>query len=193
MPFVAVAHHEVTGTWTLPAEVSTTTGNARSIALQILSRLPPPELELQQRSFSYGDGHTFRIATQGAVATLCLERGLGSAASFEMLSRVRKSWRDCPAGAGCNDALETLTLDAIAEHTRQQTFSSADEELGQVSCVHDAALAPTSHVLRSVTGDPPEGAARADGAGGQHREGARARREDRLADTEVGESRHAGV
>lgn len=132
VPFVAVAHHEASGAWALPAEASTAPGNARSIGLQILSRLPPPELELQQRSFSYGDGHTFRIATQGAVATLCLERGLGSAASFEMLANVRKTWRDSPAGTCCDDALEHLVLDAIAEHSRQSAFSSADEELGQV-------------------------------------------------------------
>ena len=140
VPYVAIATHTPADGWCIKSEAAIASGNARTIALQILSRLPPPaRSEPYERSYAYGDGHIFHFAAQarqararpnnifaafapvhhpalsqgGAEVSLCLERGLSTSDAFALLSRAHDISRGSRTAEAAAAELDGLVVAAL--------------------------------------------------------------------------------
>lgn len=114
------------------------------IAIQILERLEAQVVQLPpstRRSYAYSDGFKFHFLFDLPRVFVCMEREMGSAGVFVLLSKVRQRTEGMWIGGGdfasCQPTLELLVLRAIEAAPRGMTGSfkaSQDEARLGLTC-----------------------------------------------------------
>ena len=170
MAFAAVCHVDEHGACQLLAEIALTSGNMADITQRILRRLPTASAG-SRRSYTYESGYTFHFLSDNATLVfVCMERAIGGAAAFALLSRVQQEWTARYGPGATPDAARAREFEPrLAELIQgggtqgsalggceEEELVAVQERLEQVKTVMTDSI---EKVLRSRTYEAPSGEA----------------------------------